>query len=57
MAHEIRRAVVYQISKRNRVSLAVASHIYGCKSIKQKQAMCEQELRRQMNLNKRDVKT
>lgn len=45
----IRRAVIHRIAINNRVSLAVAKHIYECRSIKWKQRACEQELRRQEN--------
>ena len=47
MSRPIKKAVVYRIAIRNRVSLAVASHIYDCKSIKTKQRLCEEERRRQ----------
>ena len=47
MASPIRKSVIRNIAKHKRVSLAVASHIYACKSIKEKQRLCEQEVRRQ----------
>lgn len=46
----IRRAVITRIAVNNRVSLAVAKHIYECRSIKWKQRACEEELKRQENL-------
>jgi hypothetical protein len=49
MARLIRRAVIHRIAVNNRVSLAVAKHIYDCRSIKWKQRACEEEQRRQAN--------
>lgn len=47
MAHEIRKAVIRRIAKHRHVSLPVAAYIYACKSIKEKQRLCEEEQRRQ----------
>jgi hypothetical protein len=44
--------VIHRIAINNRVSLAVAKHIYECRSIKWKQQACQQELRRQENAAK-----
>ena len=46
MAHEIRRAVIRRIAEQKRVSLAVASYIYSCKSIAVKTRLCEEEAKR-----------
>lgn len=47
MAHEIRRAVIRRIAEQKRVSLAVASYIYGCKPIAVKQRLCEAQSKQQ----------
>ncbi len=44
---KIRKAVIKRIANVKRCSLAVASHVYACKSIAEKQRLCEIELKLQ----------
>lgn len=46
MSSPVKKAVIRRIADQKRVSLAVAAHIYACKSIDTKCRLCKEEERR-----------